>query len=58
MFEEKVSYIPPKEKFLKEELKRFIDFANDKLNSDVFIHPIIKAIIIHFWIGYLHPFCD
>jgi Fic family protein len=35
-----------------------INFANDKLNSNIFIHPVVKAIIIHFWVGYLHPFCD
>jgi Fic family protein len=47
----------PRVKFVKKELSRLIDFANDE--SDIqFIHPIIKAIILHFWIGYLHPFTD
>ena len=31
-------------------------FNNDK--HDFFIHPIIKGIIIHFMIGYIHPFVD
>lgn len=43
--------------FVKKELVRLIDFINDEENFD-FFHPIIKAIIIHFWIGYLHPFYD
>jgi Fic family protein len=30
------------------ELDDLIDFANDK--DDTFIHPFIKAIILHFWI--------
>ena len=33
------------------------EFAN-KDNSDNFIHPIIKAIIIHFVLAYIHPFAD
>lgn len=44
--------------FVKKELEKLIKFANDKLNEETFIHPIIKAIMLHFWIGYLHPFTD
>jgi Fic family protein len=43
--------------FVKNELDRLIEFANDK-DDEVFIHPIIKAIMLHFWMGYLHPFTD
>ena len=43
--------------FTKKELKKLIDFINDDDKND-FIHPVIKAIMIHFWIGYLHPFYD
>jgi Fic family protein len=32
-----------------------IAFAN---TDDEFIHPIVKAIILHFLIGYIHPFVD
>ncbi|MFA5829898.1 MAG: Fic family protein [Candidatus Gracilibacteria bacterium] len=52
-----VTHVPPKEAFLNKEIKRLIAFAND-LGEDQFIHPIIKAIFLHFWIGYLHPFTD
>lgn len=44
--------------FVNSELERLIAFANDDLGSDTFVHPIIKAIMIHFWVGYLHPFTD
>lgn len=47
----------PKISFVKNELERFIKFANDDLHES-FVHPIIKAIMLHFWIGYLHPFTD
>ncbi|TQD26755.1 Fic family protein [Methanolobus vulcani] len=33
------------------------DFIN-KESDDDFIHPIIKASILHFLIGYIHPFVD
>jgi Fic family protein len=32
-----------------------IAFTN---NEDEFIHPVVKAIIIHFLVGYIHPFSD
>lgn len=57
-FENKIAHIPPKEDFLNKEIKRLIDFANNKWTFDTFVHPVIKAIILHFWIWYLHPFCD
>ncbi len=53
-----VYHIPPKERFLKKELGRFIQYANDTLEKEPFVHPVIKAIILHFWMGYLHPFTD
>lgn len=53
----KVYHIPPNEDILKKELENLIDFANDK-GDYIFTHPFIKAVMLHFWIGYLHPFCD
>jgi len=52
-----IYHIPPKEAFVREELPRLIDFANDQDKAG-FIHPVIKAIFLHFWVGYLHPFYD
>lgn len=49
---------PPDEKFVEKEINRLFDFANDEMEQPSFIHPIIKAILLHFWIGYLHPFVD
>lgn len=53
-----IYHIPPKEQFMKQELDRFLAYANDELNDSQFIHPLLKAIILHFWVGYLHPFTD
>jgi Fic family protein len=53
---DKIAHVPPTNAFLKKELPRLIEFAND--SSGRYIHPVTKAIILHFWIGYLHPFVD
>jgi len=37
-------------------INELCDFANNK--DENFIHPIIKGIIIHFLVGYIHPFND
>ncbi|MDP3900598.1 MAG: Fic family protein [bacterium] len=48
----------PDMNFVNKELLKLIKFANNESEENKFIHPIIKAIMIHFWIGYLHPFTD
>lgn len=53
-FNNKISYKTPPMEFVSHELERFIKFAND--NSKY--HPIVKAIMLHFWFAYLHPFPD
>lgn len=54
-YDKKIAHIPPKADFVKSELERLITYANDDAD---FVHPVIKAIQLHFWIGYLHPFPD
>lgn len=50
-----VTHEPPSYKDIPEIINKLCSFAN---NDDVFIHPIIKAIIIHFILSFLHPFVD
>ncbi len=52
-----IAFETPPIEFVKQEMSKLILFANDELETE-FIHPIIKAIMLHFWIGYLHPFFD
>jgi Fic family protein len=33
------------------------EFANTE-NEEDFIHPLLKGIILHFWLAYIHPFMD
>jgi Fic family protein len=51
---------PPPAWSLKERLELFCDFANDPPDENglTFRHPVITAIILHFWLGYEHPFAD
>lgn len=53
-----VYHIPPKEDFLLSQIEPFLKFCNDQDSEETFYHPVIKAILIHFWVGYLHPFVD
>lgn len=52
-------HVPPKAKELAGRLQILCDFANKADECDVnFIPPIVRAIIVHFMIGYDHPFVD
>ncbi len=51
-------HIPPKAADLPLLMKEFCNFANDKEKPSFFLHPIVKGIILHFLIGYIHPFAD
>ncbi|UPW18614.1 Fic family protein [Agarivorans sp. TSD2052] len=33
-------------------------FANAEHEDASFIHPIVKAVMLHFMVGYIHPFAD
>ena len=48
---------PPHANELQERLESMCDFANGKIPTQ-FIHPVIRAIILHFWLAYDHPFVD
>ncbi|WP_305908822.1 Fic family protein [Methylomarinum sp. Ch1-1] len=55
--ESSILHTPPDAEQLPERIDRICDFANNSLKNE-FIHPAIKAIILHFMIGYDHPFID
>lgn len=50
-----VAHDPPSHKQIMNTVTQLCIFANE---DKTFVHPIIKAIIIHFMISYLHPFVD
>jgi Fic family protein len=53
-----VIHRPPPADQLPERLQALCDFANEAENADRFIHPVIRAILLHFWLAYDHPFED
>lgn len=50
-----VAHEPPSYTVIPETIEQLCEFANE---DKTFIHPVLKAIIIHFIISYLHPFAD
>ncbi|MCL2390435.1 MAG: Fic family protein [Endomicrobia bacterium] len=48
---------PPKAEIVEKLIEQLCSYAN-KNDEDDFIHPAIKAIVIHFWLAYAHPFID
>ncbi len=52
-----VFHQPPPASELETRLDAMCDFANAK-TPDYFVHPVIRAIILHFWLAYDHPFVD
>ncbi|MCK5460616.1 Fic family protein [Candidatus Gracilibacteria bacterium] len=57
--EGEIAHIPPSNKFLVENISNLLAFANDENKEESnYFHPLVKAIALHFWIGYLHPFVD
>jgi len=54
-----ILHIPPDYKELEGRLEKICAFANTKESeSKFFLHPVIKAIILHFMLAYDHPFDD
>lgn len=53
-----IYHTAPREKFMRKEIERLITYANDDLKDGEFVHPVFKAMFLHFWMGYLHPFID
>lgn len=47
---------PPAAEQLAERLALMCEFANGA--GQGFIHPVLRAIIVHFWLAYDHPFLD
>lgn len=57
-----VLHRPPPAAQLPERLQTLCDFANAESGASgtdgSFLHPVVRAIALHFMLGYDHPFCD
>jgi len=52
-----VFHVPPPAEELPSRLEELCRFANGE-TPKAFIHPVLRAIALHFWLAYDHPFCD
>jgi Fic family protein len=53
-----IVHIPPKADEVPILIRELCDFFNQDNLTGSFIHPIVKACILHFMIAYVHPFVD
>lgn len=53
-----ILHSPPAHQELPERLERLCAFANADETAEPFVHPVVRAILLHFMIGYDHPFVD
>ncbi len=55
---EEIMHEPPDFQTIPDRIQQLCEFANSKSKEKEFIHPAIKAIALHFAIGFIHPFAD
>lgn len=53
-----IVHSPPFAEELDDRVKSLCDFANDRASEGSFVHPLIRAITLHFMLAYDHPFVD
>jgi Fic family protein len=53
-----VLHQPPPAEELPRRFALMCRFANGEIGPDRFLHPVVRAILLHFWLAYDHPFED
>ncbi len=56
-FSGEIVHTPPSATEIPQLMQSLCDFANSD-DETHYIHPVLKAIILHFWLAYVHPFVD
>ena len=51
-------HTPPPAEELPARLADMCRFANGEIGPEGFLHPVIRAVLVHFWLAYDHPFVD
>jgi Fic family protein len=49
---------PPPAEELPGRMELLCSFANEDDESERFVPPVVRAILVHFWLAYDHPFVD
>jgi Fic family protein len=52
-----VFHVPPPAEQLPQRMAQMCAFANG-CTPEEFLHPVVRAIALHFWLAYDHPFVD
>jgi Fic family protein len=52
-----VLHVPPDARELHSRIEALCTFVNESV-GDAFIHPVVRAIVLHFVLAYDHPFVD
>jgi Fic family protein len=53
-----VVHRPPPARLLPSRLEAMCKFANAATSDLPFVHPVVRSILVHFWLAYDHPFVD
>ena len=53
-----VLHKPPPASELPQRMEAMARFANEGLGDGSFLHPVVHAIALHFWLAHDHPFAD
>lgn len=53
-----VFHTPPPASGLEDRMQKMCEFANSSSMDESFIAPVIRSILLHFWLSYDHPFVD
>ena len=53
-----VLHEPPAAEELPARLQALCDFANEPADGERFVHPVVRGILLHFWLAHDHPFAD
>ncbi|MEZ4402322.1 MAG: Fic family protein [Kofleriaceae bacterium] len=53
-----VVHRPPDARALPARMASLCEFANQSTSGEPFIHPVVRAILLHLWLAYDHPFVD
>lgn len=52
-----ICHLPPPADDLPDRMEELVEFAN-AVEEQGFVHPVVRAIALHFQLAYIHPFVD
>ena len=56
--DETVFHVPPPASRVAADMEALCAFANNDGDNGMYMPDIVRALVLHFWLGYEHPFCD